>query len=198
MPKPLSDLGGTSLSVLERARNHDSDAWRRLVDLYSPLVFFWAGRAGLTPVDAADVVQEVWQAVAASFARFRRDEQTGTFRGWLWTIARHKLIDHFRRREREPVAAGGTAAREFIENLSAEESADDSGIQENQLLHRALAQIKPEFAERTWLAFWRTTVDNQTAAIVGHELQLAPNAVHQAKFRVLRRLRAEMAGLVEV
>ncbi len=185
------------MSLLERARNRDSEAWRRLVELYSPLVFFWARRAGLAEADAADLVQDVWQSVTAALSRFRRDDRTGTFRGWLWTIARNKFTDHFRKRKAEPAAAGGTDARLFIESFPEEEAVDDTGIQENQLLHRALEWIKPEFAERTWLAFWRMTVDGQTAADVGQELGLAANAVHQAKFRVLSRLRAEMAGLVE-
>ena len=192
-----SDQGNTSLSLLERARRRDAQAWRRLVELYSSLVFFWARRAGLADADAADLVQEVWQAVAAALAGFHRDERTGTFRGWLWTIARHKLSDHFRRHHGEPVAAGGTDARKFIETIPEHEPADDTGVQENQLLHRALAQIKPEFEERTWQAFWRMTVDSRTAAEVGKELGLAANAVHQAKFRVLRRLRLEMVGLVQ-
>ena len=192
-----ADRGATSLSLLERARNRDSEAWRRLVELYSPLVFFWARRAGLAEADAADLVQDVWQSVTAALSRFRRDDRTGTFRGWLWTIARNKITDQFRKRRAEPMAAGGTDARLLIESVPEEELVDDTGLQENQLLHRALEWIKPEFAERTWLAFWRMTVDGQTAADVGQELGLAANAVHQAKFRVLSRLRAEMAGLVE-
>lgn len=197
MADSSSEQGTTSLSLLERARGRDAEAWRRLVELYSSLVFFWARRAQLSDADAADVVQEVWQSVAAALARFRRDARSGTFRGWLWTIARNKLTDHFRKREAEPTAAGGTDARNFIETIPEQEPADDTGAQENQLLHRALALIKGEFEERTWMAFWRMTVDGQTAADVGKELGLAANAVHQAKFRVLRRLRAEMAGLVE-
>ena len=197
MAKPNSNDGDTSLSMLERARSRDSEAWKRLVELYSPLVFFWARRGGLASADAADLVQEVWQSVAGALSRFQCDEATGTFRGWLWTIARNKLNDHFRRREAEPAAAGGTDARKFIETLPEQEAVDETGVQENQLLHRALAQIKPEFEEKTWQAFWRMTVDSQSAADVGNELNLAANAVHQAKFRVLRRLRLEMAGLVE-
>jgi RNA polymerase sigma-70 factor, ECF subfamily len=197
MPEPYTDQGTTSLSLLERARNRDADAWRRLVELCSPLIFFWAQREGLPHADAADVVQEVWRSVAASLSRFHRDERTGTFRGWLWTITRNKLIDHFRKREAQPTAAGGADAHKFIESVPEAESADETGAQEHHLLHRALAQIKPEFEERTWLAFWRMTVDDQTAADVGQELLLAPNAVHQAKFRVLRRLREEMAGLID-
>jgi RNA polymerase sigma-70 factor (ECF subfamily) len=96
----------------------------------------------------------------------------------------------------QPAAAGGTDARQFIESFPEEEPADPTGVEENALLHRALELIRPEFEERTWRAFWNMTVDGRTAADVGRELGLAANAVHQAKFRVLRRLREEMAGLV--
>src|SRR5436190_20536033 len=92
----------TSLTLLERVRSADPDAWRRLVHLYSPLVFSWARRAGLGDPDAADLVQDVWQSVAASLDRFQRDASTGTFRGWIWTIARNKLRDHSRKRHGEP------------------------------------------------------------------------------------------------
>lgn len=192
-----ASYGDTSLSMLERARNRDSGAWRRLVELYSPLVFFWVRRGGLAAEDAADLVQDVWQSVAHSLSRFQSNEQNGTFRGWLWTITRNKLTDHYRQRDAEPVAVGGTTAHAFIETFPDQEPADETGFQENQLLRRALAQIKPEFEERTWQAFWQMTVDCRTAAEVGKELSLEANAVHQAKFRVLRRLRLEMAGLIE-
>jgi RNA polymerase sigma-70 factor (ECF subfamily) len=197
MGESPSDRETTSLSLLERARDRNPDAWRRLVELYSPLVYYWAGRSGLGDADAADLVQEVWQRVAAGLTRFHREGPGGTFRGWLWTIARHKLIDLGRKRQGEPVAAGGTDARKFIETIPEHEPPEDTGVQENQLLHRALEQIRPEFEERTWRAFWRMTVDGHSAADVGRDLGLAANAVHQAKFRVLRRLRQEMAGLVD-
>ena len=37
-------------------------------------------------VDASDVVQEVFQSVAANIIKFRRNRDSDTFRGWLWTI----------------------------------------------------------------------------------------------------------------
>src|SRR5438270_9944297 len=89
----------TSLSLLQRARGRDPEAWRRVVQLYSPLVFSWARRAGLGDADAADLVQEVWRAVVSALERFQRDRQSGTFRGWLWTVTRNKIHDHFRDRQ---------------------------------------------------------------------------------------------------
>jgi RNA polymerase sigma-70 factor (ECF subfamily) len=188
----------TSLTLLDRVRAADPEAWKHLVHLYSPLVFSWARRAGLGDQDAADLVQEVWQSVAAALDRFRRDESGGTFRGWVWTIARNKVRDYFRDRQGEPAAAGGTAARQVLETVPEQEPADDTGVDDHHLLHRALQLIRPEFEERTWQAFWAMTVDGRPAADVGAELGMAANAVHQAKFRVLRRLRQEMAGLIEV
>jgi RNA polymerase sigma-70 factor (ECF subfamily) len=193
-----SAAAATSLTLLDRVRAADPDAWRRLVHLYSPLIFSWARRAGLAEPDAADLVQDVWQSAAAALDRFRRDRDTGTFRGWLWTIARNKTRDHFRARQDEPAAAGGTDARRLLQAVPEQEPAGESDGDEHGLLHRALDLIRPEFEERTWQAFWRMTADGQRAADVGAELGLAANAVHQAKFRVLRRLRQEMAGLVDV
>lgn len=190
--------GGTSLSLLARASANDPTGWRQLVQVYSPLVFYWARRGGLRDADSADVVQDVWQSVSTALPRFRPDEHKGSFRGWLWMITRNKLHDHFRARAGKAEAAGGSEARLYLENIPESEPVDESGTQEQGLLHRTLELIRGEFEERTWRAFWRMTVENRSAAEVGEELGLTPNAVHQAKFRVLRRLREEMAGLVEI
>src|SRR5262245_58504116 len=100
---PGSELT-TSLSLLERLRGHDSEAWRRFVHVYGPLVYSWCRRVGVDGEDAADVIQEVWTGVTTGLAQFERTEQMGTFRGWLWTVTRHKLCDHFRARQKRPAA----------------------------------------------------------------------------------------------
>src|SRR4051812_43084854 len=71
--------GATSLSLLERVRGNQAGAWERLVDLYAPLVYHWCRRAGLSADDAADVFQEVFRAVTAHIAEFRRDRAGDTF-----------------------------------------------------------------------------------------------------------------------
>src|SRR5947209_20533536 len=92
-PMDTDGSAGTSLSLLERVRAADPQAWQRLVHVYSPLIFSWCRRTGLGPDDAADVMQDVWQAVSAAIGRFRRSAESGTFRGWVWTITRNKLRD---------------------------------------------------------------------------------------------------------
>src|SRR5262249_61961873 len=110
MAEPRPDLGATSLTLLDRARANDVDAWARLVTLYTPLVRYWCLAGGLQSTDVDDVVQEVCRAALSGLANFRRDRPGDTFRGWLRTITLTALALHFRRRGRGPVASGGSAA----------------------------------------------------------------------------------------
>jgi RNA polymerase sigma-70 factor, ECF subfamily len=193
-----SDNSATSLTLLDRARNQDVAAWTRLVRLYSPLIHYWARKAGHSDESAADIVQEVWSSVSRALGRFQRDPGSGTFRGWLWTITRNRIRDVGRQQAGKPEASGGTEARLMLQEVPESEPAEADSGQDHGLLHRALDLIRGDFEDRTWRAFWRMTVDDVPAADVAQELGMAANAVHQARYRVLRRLREEMAGLIEV
>ena len=61
------------------------------------------------------------------------------------------------------------------------------------ILRQTLEAIRAEFQPNTWQAFWQVTIDGQSAADVAQELGITANAVRQAKFRVLRRLRQKIA-----
>jgi RNA polymerase sigma-70 factor (ECF subfamily) len=62
----------TSLSLLERVKADDQQAWQRLVGLYTPLVCHWCARWQVTGADADDVAQDVFLAVAAGIEKFQR------------------------------------------------------------------------------------------------------------------------------
>lgn len=198
-PEPGSGL--TSLSLLAQVRTLDPEAWRRLVHLYSPQVFGWCRRAGLKSEDAADVLQNVFLAVATRVADFRRDTPADSFRGWLWGITRFKIADHFRARARAPAGAGGSTALGRLNDVSDGAGPPDPEPSEaddkTQLLHRALEMIRGDFAANTWQAFWRTAVDGHPATEVARELGMTPDAVYQAKARVLRRVREEFDDLLD-
>ena len=83
----------TSLTLLDRVRSRDQDAWQKLLHLYSPLVDRWCGYQGVRGEDLEDVRQEIFQSVASDLPRFRRDRPGDTFRGWLRVITRHKILD---------------------------------------------------------------------------------------------------------
>ncbi len=107
----------TSPTLLGRVLANEPQAWDRLVALYAPLVWHWVRTVGLQEQDQADVFQEVFQAVAGHLDQFHKSAQ-GTFRGWLRTITRNKVTDLFRRRQREPIAAGGSDAQRLAEPVA--------------------------------------------------------------------------------
>lgn len=195
---PGSDA--TSLSLLYRLKANESAAWDRLVVLYAPLVYHWCRKLRLPEQDAADVFQEVFQALSAKISAFRKDQPSDTFRGWLRTITHNKVYDHFRRQGKEPQAAGGTEANirfSQLESLEHPTESDDEEQAYQQLVRRALELIREDFTPRTWQAFWRVAVDGQRPVDIADELQMRPGAVRVAKSRVLQRLRQELGELLE-
>jgi RNA polymerase sigma-70 factor (ECF subfamily) len=192
----MSSGRATSLTLLQRVRGREPDAWGRLVRLYGPLVESWCRHAGVPGADAEDVRQEVFRAVVSGLDQFRRDRPEDTFRGWLKGITRHKIVDQFRRSG--PAAAGGTDAQRHLQQVPAPDPdlPDESPSELSALYHRALDLVRAEFEPNTWQAFWRVTVDGLTAGAVAAEMGTTAPAVRMAKSRVLRRLREEVGDLI--
>ena len=189
----------TSPSLLVRVQGNEAGAWTRFVDLYAPLVYHWCRRADLGPEDVADVFQDVFGSVAEHIGRFRRDRVGDSFRGWLRTITRTKIIDHLRRLENKPRAAGGTDAQMRFQAVP--DPLQEADPAEDDVLHQQLRQtletLRGEFEERTWQAFWKVQMDGKDASEAGRELGMTGAAVRKAKLRVLRRLRLELGELLE-
>lgn len=191
----------TSPSLLALVRQNDPQAWSRFSRIYSPLVYAWSRRCGLSAEDSAEIVQEVFVVLSQRIHLFRATQPTDRFRGWLWTIARNKVRDHQRRMRDRAVAAGGSTAYQHIQELAAEadepwQSDDERSQSETGVVTRALSLISAEFEPATWLAFWSAAVDQKTAAETAAALGMTKHAVHQAKYRVLRRLRQELEGVL--
>jgi RNA polymerase sigma-70 factor (ECF subfamily) len=182
--------------LLVRVKARDGEAWRRLAYLYSPMVYRWARKAGLQAHDAQEVVQNVFLAVASDIDHFRRGRPGDRFRGWLWTIARHKILDQFRERQQRVVAAGGSTAQHRLQQFALPEpdSADECS-ERCRLRHRALAALCDQFDNHAWQAFLRTVVHGDRPVDVASDLGVSVATVDRARIRVLARLRTELEGL---
>jgi RNA polymerase sigma-70 factor (ECF subfamily) len=190
----------TSVSLLERlAGTPTDDDWRRLLDLYQPLLRAWMARAGVAASDADDLIQEVLLVVFREVAAFEH-RRPGAFRAWLRTILANRIRTYFRDRQRAPQAPGGS---EFLERLAELEAADSELSEQWDREHdqfvagQAMQRVRGDFSPTTWEAFNRYVLNGVPAAQVAQELELTLNAVLLARGRVLKRLRHELGGLVE-
>ena len=195
----MSRDDSTSTSLLHRAIDHQPEAWRNLVKIYTPLVRHWCRQAGIADTDVADISQEIFAAIATSLPKFRADHPGTTFRAWM--------RDRPQQAERPP----GGAPRARLRRLRgpaaspADPRARRPRLRPGTLrpTRRALARlparlrlIQSEFAETTWTAFWRVAIDNAPTDQVARELGITPNTVRQHKSRVLRKLKDEMGEVI--
>ena len=187
----------TRPSLLLAIRDAQNNAaWEQFIDLYTPLVFTHCRGRGLQEADAADVSQEVMRAVAAAIRRFEYDRARGAFRTWLLTVTRSKLNNFFSSHARIPVAVGDTAMQERLENVPPPEEGVEWEHEFRQRLFQYTAEkIRDEFQEKTWLAFWQSTVENKPVDQVAALLGLSVGAVYIARSRVTARLRARISQL---
>jgi RNA polymerase sigma-70 factor (ECF subfamily) len=194
-------MSQTSVSLLDRLREQPDDpSWKRLVDLYSPLIHSWLRRYAVQPSDADDLVQEVLGAVVRDLPRFRHDRRPGAFRCWLRTITVNRLRGFWRARQARPVATGDSDLVQQLEQLEDPTSSLSQrwdAEHDRHVLNRLLELLEPEFAPTSWQAFRRVTLEGKRASDVAAELGLSVNAVLLAKSRVLRRLRQEAQDLIE-
>lgn len=195
-----SDSDSISTTLLEQVRAERPEAWERLVDIYSPLIYRWCRQAGVAEQDAGDLLQEVFSAVMRHLPRFRRTGPTDSFTAWLSIITRNEIRGFYRRRRGRAEARGGTTAYLAMSAIAEEPAISEESIQADAtaamlLRQRVLEMIRVEFRESTWQAFLRTAVDRQTAAHVAEDLGISVAAVYMAKSRVLRRLRDALAEL---
>ncbi|MFK7817652.1 MAG: RNA polymerase sigma factor [Planctomycetaceae bacterium] len=190
-------MNSTSLSLLERIRGDDEVAWETFVDLYSPLVFYWCRRsASVSAEDAADIMQDVFRAVAGAVDRFERSK-AGQFRSWLRVVTQNKIRDFHRQHDRVPRPAGGTVTQRQLAEVPDPASDEESLSNEKALLtRRALELMKSDFEEKTWRAFWMSAVEGDTAREISEKLGISPQAVWQSCYRVRKRLREELADLL--
>src|SRR5262252_2926383 len=109
---------GTSLTLLQRLLDNEPEAWRTMVQLYTPLLCHWCARGGVRGADAEDVVQEVLRVAASRLDKFRREREGDSFRAWLRGITRNMLLVHFRRVSRQPQASGETGVLSQLEEVA--------------------------------------------------------------------------------
>src|SRR6516165_7524677 len=148
----------TSVSLLEcLAGAPTDDDWRRLDDLYRPLLRAWVARAGVPASDVDDLVQDVLLVVFRKVAGFEWRGQ-GAFRAWLRTILAHQLRDYFRGQKNRPIATGVSDFQSWLDELESHGSALSRLLDrehDEHVVGSLLRTVQGDFAPVTWQAFLR-------------------------------------------
>lgn len=192
------DESKTSLTLLGRLRRTPGDAevWDAFVERYGRKIFGWCRRWGLQETDAQDVTQNVLLDLVRQMSRFDY-RPTGTFRGWLKTVAYRAWCDFLEARKRSRVGSGGDA---ILDGLSAQAVGDDllqtlDAECEREMLEEAMAAVRLRVQPHTWQAFQLTAIDGLSGADVATQLGMQVGTVYVARGKVQKMLQEEIRRL---
>ncbi len=192
----------TRYSLLARLRQPgDEQAWREFVTIYEPLVRGLACQRGMQEADASDLCQNVFRAVAGAIDRFEPDPQRGSFRTWLFRIARNLMINFLTRQRGDMRGTGDTSVLHLLHEQAAPENEDSVLFDleyKREMFVWACQSIQPEFSTTTWKAFWMTAVEDRSPQEAATELKKSVGAIYIARSRVLSRLRERIAQIEEL
>ena len=85
------------VSWVHRAATGDLQAWNRLIDQYSKLIWSITANFKLAESDAADVVQTTWMRLIEHIDRIEQPARVGS---WLASTARNECLRHVAARKR--------------------------------------------------------------------------------------------------
>jgi RNA polymerase sigma-70 factor (ECF subfamily) len=188
----------THLSILRALSNDPGDpsAWAAFVDRYGPQIYAWCLRWRLQDADAQDVTQMVLIKLVRRLPDFAYDPSR-SFRGWLRTLTAHSWSDFLRDQARGIRGAADPAIVDLLDTVQArgdlvrhlEETYDQ------ELLERAMAEVRERVEEHTWEAFRLTAIEGVAAADVAAMLGIAAATVYRARYAVQSRLRETVAAM---
>jgi len=192
----------TRTSLLHRLRDAgDSASWGDFCDAYGRVLHAVARRSGLTPEDAEDVVQETLVIVARKIGAFEYDRERGTFKSWILTITRRRIVDRQRQRGRErrreaPQGDADDAGTPLLERLPDERAADWDRIWAEEwqrgLYEAAREKVRSRVSARQFQIFDCSVTRGWEVERVVADLGVTANQVYIARHRVGEAIAVEV------
>jgi RNA polymerase sigma-70 factor (ECF subfamily) len=184
---PLPTNGRDFALALASARQGDDRAlaalWR---ELHPALLRYLRA---VEPGAAEDLASDTWLEVTRRLRCFSGDERD--FRGWLFTIARHRLIDHRRRAARRRTApVAWIPERPGLDDPAADVLADLSTAESVRLV----SELPPEQAEAVLLRVMAGLETEHVARIMNKQ----PGNVRVLSHRGLRNLARRLEPVTPV
>ncbi len=176
--------------LIEWVAKGDASCLGTLFERYHRGVYQFCLQMTRNPAQAEDVVQEVFIKVLRKAGSFRHQ---GTFKAWLFNIARNATLDYFRnnQRHRNMATLDEHTEAQLVDHHSAER--DAAGVQKIKLLEKALARLPEPFQEVIWLGRFEFATFEELGQALGCKASTARVRMHRA-MQQLNLVFAELNG----
>lgn len=165
-------------NIVHRCKGGEKAAFEELFEMYQPRLKYYVRRLDNGNTNIDDVLQDIWLAV---FKKIHKLKDAKSFGVWLYRIARNKVYDGFRRKDRfvrlpeEELPVSGSDEPVF--------DAEDA-----EKLHMSLAKLKPYHREVLTLCFIEQMPYQSISDVVGCSIGTVRSRIYYAK----QSLRKEM------
>lgn len=193
---PLLETRSSLINRLKATINGES--WEVFFDTYGNLIFNVARRAGLSEADAQDIVQETILKVHKSLDRFQYDRNRGSFKGWLHSVTRSRLAEHFKKQQKRlplnqpfnDTTDEPTADISDPKGLELERIWDEEW--HKNLIDSSLTRIKRIVSPKQFQIFKCYCIDEWTVTEICKALNVNSAQVYMAKQRVGKLFKQEL------
>lgn len=168
-------------------------AWNEFLCAYEPFLLQLVRRQGTPERHVADITQQLLIAIARSVEGWSDDGQAASFRRWLSRVARNVVIKFMTRERKQISGQGGSDFLEALESLPDVAGDEERSRQyEHELIIWAAEQVRGEFRDTSWKAFWGTEIAGRSVVEVADELKVSPGSIYMSRSRILARIRARI------
>ena len=188
----------TRLSLIVRLKSEQNEiAWRDFVGVYEGFLSQIARRQGVPERHVADVTQQILMAIVRSIEGWKDDGNAASFRRWLSTVSRNVVIRFMTQERRQPAAVGGSDLVALLQQV--EEKPDELEIQryQHELIVWAAEQVRLEFLETSWQAFWATVIEQKSVEQVAQDLNVSTGSIYMSRSRIMAKIRKIIKTVME-
>lgn len=197
------DWLATRTSLLARLKDHqNAGGWEEFCDVYGKVIYAVALKSGMGRADIEDVVQETMVRIAKLIPSFEYDPAKGSFKSWVLTIARSRMIDCIRKRERErrfDAPVSGDSATSLLSRLPDEHLPNLDELFEAEwrqgLLEAATERVRQRISPAQYQLFDLHVRQEWEVGKIVATMGVTANQVYLAKHRVSEAIREEARRL---
>lgn len=188
----------TRHSLIVRLKSEQNEAaWRDFVCAYEGFLNQLVRRQGVPERHLPDVTQLILLTISQSIDGWKDDGDVASFRRWVSTVSRNVVIRFMTRERRQIGGVGGSDLVSVLQNVEASPDEQQCRRYEHELIIWAAEQVRHEFLETSWRAFWETVIQGRAVDHVADELGITAGSIYMSRSRIMAGIRKKLTEVKE-
>jgi RNA polymerase sigma-70 factor (ECF subfamily) len=164
--------------IILRCQTGDKDAFAELIERYQAPLRYFISHLSSNSEMTEDIFQDTWLTV---IRRIYSLKSTDAFSTWLYRIARNKVYQQLRRKQK---------LSELNENVAVPNDTEDDVFspEDAAKIHRCMKELRPEYREVLMLRFLEQMSYHEIAKVINCGLGTVKSRIYYAKLALKKEM----------